>query len=90
MAWAPSSYDSWAVTAEMNIRFRAPASPGERLTATGTVAGRRRRIYEVIGEVRTADGRLIAEGRGTYLGATPSEKAALKDQYGAPPGTRGE
>ena len=22
MAWAPSSYDSWAVTAEMNLRYR--------------------------------------------------------------------
>ena len=37
MAWAPASHDSWAVTAEMKIRFRAPASPGERLVATGHV-----------------------------------------------------
>jgi hypothetical protein len=44
----------------------------------------------VVGEVRGPDNRLIAEGRGTYLGATPSEKAALKEQYGSPPGTRGE
>jgi uncharacterized protein (TIGR00369 family) len=90
MAWAPSSFDSWAVTAEMTVRYRAAASPGDRLTATGRVAKRRRRIYEVVGEVRGPDNRLIAEGRGTYLGATPSEKAALKEQYGAPPGTRGE
>jgi uncharacterized protein (TIGR00369 family) len=90
MAWAPSSFDSWAVTAEMTVRYRAAASPGERLTATGRVAKRRRRIYEVVGEVRGPDNRLIAEGRGLYLGATPSEKAALKEQYGSPPGTRGE
>ena len=90
MAWAPSSYDSWAVTAELNIRFRASASPGELLTATGRVARRRRRIYDVVGEVRGPDGRLIAEGKGVYLGATPTEKAALKDRYGSPPGTRGE
>jgi uncharacterized protein (TIGR00369 family) len=90
MAWAPSSFDSWAVTAEMTVRYRASASPGERLTASGRVAKRRRRIYEVVGEVRGPDGRLIAEGRGRYLGATPSEKAALKDRYGSPPGTRGE
>lgn len=90
MAWAPSSFDSWAVTAEMTVRYRAAASPGDRLTATGRVAKRRRRIYEVVGEVRGPDDRLIAEGRGTYLGATPSEKAALKEQYGSPPGTRGE
>ena len=90
MAWAPSSFDSWAVTAEMSVRYRASASPGERLTASARVTRRRRRIYEVVGEVRGPDGRLIAEGRGRYLGATPSEKAALKDRYGSPPGTRGE
>ena len=82
MAWAPSSYDSWAVTAEMSVRYRSPANPGELLTATGRVAERRRRIYEVIGEVRGADDRLIAEGRGRYLGASPTEKAELKDRYG--------
>jgi uncharacterized protein (TIGR00369 family) len=90
MAWAPSSFDSWAVTAEMTVRYRSPASPGERLQAAGRVIERRRRIYEVRGEVRGEDGRLIAEGRGRYLGATPSEKAALKDRYGSTPGTGGE
>jgi uncharacterized protein (TIGR00369 family) len=90
MAWAPSSFDSWAVTAEMSVRYRNSVSPGERLRASGRVARRRRRIYDVVGEVRGPDGRLIAEGRGRYLGATPSEKAALKDRYGSPPGTAGE
>ncbi len=82
MAWAPSSFDSWAVTAEMTVRYRSPASPGEELTAEGRVVERRRRIYEVHGEVRGAGGRLVAEGRGRYLGATPSDKAALKERYG--------
>ena len=90
MAWAPSSYDSWAVTAEMTVRYRSPANPGERLEASGRVTERRRRIYEVHGEVRGADGRLVAEGRGRYLGATPSEKAELKDRYGVAPGVGGE
>ncbi|HSK92693.1 MAG TPA: PaaI family thioesterase [Candidatus Angelobacter sp.] len=90
MAWAPSSFDSWAVTAEMTIRYRSPASPGEELVATGEVVERRRRIYQVRGEVRASDGRLVAEGSGRYLGATPSQKAALKERYGAAPGTGGE
>src|SRR5688500_19960861 len=51
MAWAPSSYDSWAVTAEMRVRFRSPAMPGEEMVATGRVVERRRRIYEAAGEV---------------------------------------
>lgn len=90
MAWAPSSFDSWAVTAEMTIRYRSPAAPGEELTAIGRVVERRRRIYEVAGEVRSADGRLIAEGSGRYLGASPSQKADLKARYGVMPGVGGE
>src|SRR5918992_1456275 len=90
MAWAPSSFDSWAVTAEMTVRFRSPALPGERLEATARVTQRRRRIYEVHGEVRGADGRVVAEGSGRYLGATPSEKAELRERYGVVPGVGGE
>ena len=90
MAWAPSSYDSWAVTAEMTVRYRSPALPGETLEAKGRVVERRRRIYRVAGEVRGADGRLVAEGSGRYLGASPSEKANLKREYGTAPGTAGE
>jgi uncharacterized protein (TIGR00369 family) len=84
MAWAPSSFDSWAVTAEMHVRFRSPANPGERLVAEAHVTRRRRRIYDVHGEVRGEDGRIVAEGEGRFLGASPSQKAELKDRYGMP------
>lgn len=84
MAWAPSSFDSWAVTAEMSIRYRSPADPGEMLTARGWVTERRRRIYQVRGEVRGTDGRLVAEAHGRFLGASPSVKARLKARYGLP------
>jgi uncharacterized protein (TIGR00369 family) len=84
MAWAPSSYDSWAVTAEMNIRYRSPANPGEELFARAWVDQRRRRIYHVRGEVRGADGRIVAEAEGRFLGATPSQKENLKARYMAP------
>ncbi|HEX2766887.1 MAG TPA: PaaI family thioesterase [Candidatus Limnocylindria bacterium] len=90
MAWAPSSFDSWAVTAEMSVRYRSPATPGEELVAEGRVVERRRRIYAVTGEVRGADGRLVATGSGRYLGATPSAKAELKERYGVAPGVGGE
>ena len=90
MAWAPSSDDAWAVTAEMTIRYRSPATPGEELRAIGRVVGKRRRIYDVTGEVRGADGRVIAEGSGKYLGAAPSDKVALKERYGVVTGTGGE
>jgi uncharacterized protein (TIGR00369 family) len=90
MAWACASFDAWAVTAEMNIRYRSPASPGEELLAEARVVRKRRRIYDVEGAVRTVDGRLIAEGGGRYLGASPSAKEELKDRYGAAPGVGAE
>lgn len=90
MAWAPSSYDSWAVTAEMTVRYRSPAAPGENLVAEARVVEKRRRIFEVAGEVRGADGRIVAEATGRYLGATPTDRAALKERYGIGPGVGGE
>ena len=90
MAWAPSSYDSWAVTAEMSIRYRSPVAPGEELVTESRVVERRRRIYRVRGVVRGADGRVVAEGSGRYLGASPAEKADLKEKYGMTMGTGGE
>jgi uncharacterized protein (TIGR00369 family) len=84
MAWAPASYDSWAVTAEVQIRYRSPANPGETLSANGRVTQRRRRIYHVRGEVHGQDGRLVAEAEGRFLGASPTQKAELKERYSRP------
>ncbi|HJT64079.1 MAG TPA: PaaI family thioesterase [Candidatus Limnocylindria bacterium] len=81
MAWAPSSDDAWAVTASFAVRFHHPVRPGEELRAEGWVESRRRRIYQVRGEVRSGD-RLVAEATGTYLGASPTQKAELKARYG--------
>jgi len=38
----------------------------------------------VRGEVRGEDGRIVAEGEGRFLGASPSQKAELKARYGMP------
>jgi uncharacterized protein (TIGR00369 family) len=81
MAWASSSDDAWAVTSAFSVKFHSPAGPGETLRADGWVESQRRRIYEIRGEVRAGD-RLVAEGRGTYLGASPTQKAELKRRYG--------
>jgi hypothetical protein len=68
----------------MKIRYRSPANPGETLSAEARVEARRRRIYHVRGEVHGADGRLVAEAEGRFLGASPSAKADLKARYAAP------
>jgi acyl-coenzyme A thioesterase PaaI-like protein len=81
MAWASGSDDAWAVTSSFSVRFHSLASPGEILRASGWVESQRRRIYEIKGEVRAGD-RLVAEATGTYLAASPSQKAELKQRYG--------
>jgi len=87
MAWAPSSEDAWAVPSSLDIRFHSPGGPGEALRADGWVESQRRRIYDVRGERRGADGRLVGEANGRSLGASPSQKAELKLRYGWRPTT---
>lgn len=81
MAWAPSSDDAWAVTASFSVRFHQAVHPGQELRAEAWVESQRRRIYQVRGEVRSGH-RLVAEATGTYLGASPTQKAELKARYG--------
>ncbi len=88
MAWAPASDDAWAVTASLSVRFHHPVSPGQELRAEGWVESQRRRIYHIRGEVRAGQ-RLVAEASGTYLAASPSQKAELKDRYGRRPASAG-
>jgi uncharacterized protein (TIGR00369 family) len=84
MAWASSSDDAWAVTSSFSVRFHSPASPGEPLRAEAWVESRRRRIYEIRGEVRAGE-RLVADATGTYLAASPTQKSELKERYGLRP-----
>ena len=84
MAWASSSDDAWAVTSSFCVRFHSPASPAETLQARAWVESQRRRIYEIRGELRAGD-RLVAEASGTYLAASPTQKAQLKRRYGMRP-----
>ena len=47
-------------------------------------------VVDAVTRVRGADGRLVAEGQGRYLGAGPSDKAELKAKYGVAAGVGGE
>ena len=82
-------------------RDEHPLSARRRTRASGSprrarVTSRRRRIYDVSGEVRGAEGRLIAEAEGRFLGARRRRRRELKERYGMPaehcgePGAHGE
>ena len=59
-----------ATTIELKINFLAPAEKGE-LTATANIISQGRRVIVGEMEVKDQDGRLIAQGLGTYLVLQP-------------------
>ncbi len=56
-----------AVTAQLNVNFVRPARSGDELLATGEVLHCGRQTAVTRGELRTADGTLIATASGTFL-----------------------
>ena len=76
-----TSYDIWAVTAKLELKFRKPVPLGEQLTVIGELIRLRSRAFEARGELRLADGTLAVEGYGLYVRLPDEEierrKAAL-------------
>jgi len=66
-AWftAAVHYDTWISTVDFDVRLLEPVD-GEDLTATGSVVRLGRRLVAADAEVRTAAGRLVAVGGGTF------------------------
>ena len=72
--------------AELTVRFRQPARPGEELSVSAElVSARRDRLFEAKAEVRNSVGELLASGTGKYLAVTEADTAALlADMAGSP------
>lgn len=66
-AWftAAVHYDTWITTVDLHVRYLEPTG-GEDLTATGTLIRAGRSLAAADAEVRTAGGRLVAVGGGTF------------------------
>lgn len=62
-----ASESQHAVTAQLNVNFIRAASRGDTLEATGRVVHRGKQTAVATGEVRTAEGALIATATGTFL-----------------------
>ena len=52
-----------AVTAKLEVRFRAPTPIGQELLIEGRVVGQRGKMAEMTAQVRLADGSVTAEGK---------------------------
>lgn len=52
-----------AVTAKLEVRFRAPTPIGQPLTICGKILSQKGRLYEMAGTISLADGTVTAEGK---------------------------
>ncbi len=56
-----------AVTTEMRVRLRKPATTGGELTVTGWITSESRRTMDCSAEARNSDGELVAEATGRMI-----------------------
>jgi len=57
----------WAMTGQLEVRFRKPVPLDQELTIVGELIHSRSRVYEARGEIRLPDGTVLAEGSGLYI-----------------------
>ncbi|MFT4037894.1 MAG: PaaI family thioesterase [Thermomicrobiales bacterium] len=85
MAWAVAAQGVWAVTGEMQVRFRAPLHVGEAVTLRGRVTDARSRAVNAAGEItRDADGQRIATATALFVRVPAATEAAWRARYLAP------
>ena len=72
---------TWAVTAEIQVRFKKPVLYDVPLVATGEVGKNGRRMFEAFGQLFLPDGTLAAISYGKYI-KQPLEKISEFDANG--------
>ncbi len=87
MAWSLVAEESWGVTARMTIDFRRPVHVGAIVRAEGWIVRARRRLVDTAGEIRDADGEVLAAAQAVYLAADEARKKELQARYGYRPRT---
>jgi uncharacterized protein (TIGR00369 family) len=87
MVWACSvQTKQFFYCAEMTVRYRSPAKPGDEITAEGElVESKRGRLFLANGKLTRAGGVIIATSTGKYVPVTGlSMEAVLGDFEGSP------
>ena len=79
MVWACAVQTRrFAFSAEMNVRYLRPVTPGQEVTvAAELVANRRDRIFDTKAELRDAQGLVLASATGKYLPIAASVAAEM-------------
>ncbi len=85
MAWSLYRQETWAVTGQLNTRFRKPVLVGEPIRAIGSIVRDRGRVIEVHGEIRREAGNLLlAEATATFFRVPEAQAAAWNERYLGP------
>ena len=79
MGWAMYGVGVWAMTGKMEVKFRQPLPLHQKATVWGKVVRNRGRWLEVRGEIRSEEGRLMAESYGLFM-RLPKEKVRELEQ----------
>jgi acyl-coenzyme A thioesterase PaaI-like protein len=81
MGWAMYGLGVWAVTGKMEVKFRQPLPLNQKMTVSGEVIRNRGRWLEVRGEIRSEDGRLMAESYGLFMRLSEERVRELEETY---------
>ncbi len=73
-------YDIWAMTAELNVRFRKPIPLEQPLQVVGELVRLRSRTMEGRGEIRLPDGSVGATAEAKYILLSDEETEAFKEE----------
>jgi uncharacterized protein (TIGR00369 family) len=81
MSWAVIDSGRLAVTARMSVNFRKPVPSGEEVTVIGSVTNDRGRAVETSGEVRDAEGQLLASSTGLFIRVSEAQQREWEATY---------
>jgi len=74
--------DIWAMTVDLNVRFRQSVPLGQELTVVGELVRLRSRTMEGRGEVRLADGTVAATAEARYIRLKDEQLERFKAELG--------
>lgn len=81
MSWAVIDSGRLAVTARMSVDFRKPVPSREPLTISATVTRDRGRAVETRGEIRSADGVVLASSTGLFIRVSEAQQREWEETY---------
>ncbi|MEJ7838457.1 MAG: PaaI family thioesterase [Thermomicrobiales bacterium] len=82
MAWSLYRIGAWAVTAQMETRFRHPLVIDVPTRATGRIDRDRGRLFDLSADIRRiSDDLILAEAKATFMRVPEGQANAWRDRY---------